>query len=62
MNTSNLIFDDHHWLIDSATRPLAGPEGRLVLSRLLAGMSLRRRCIAPFNPPNSPTGAFNYRF
>ena len=44
-------FDTPHPLGENATHPLARLVGRPALSRLLAGMSLLRRCFAQAIPP-----------
>ena len=51
MNISFPTFDAPHPLGESATHPLARLVGRPALSRLLAGMSLPRRCFAQAIPP-----------
>jgi hypothetical protein len=60
MNIDSFAFDEPHRFSESATHPLARPDGRLALSLVLAGMSLPRRRFAPSTHPNAPSGASNY--
>jgi hypothetical protein len=60
MNIELLSIDILHRNGDNATHPLARPDGRLAVSLLLAGMSLRRRRFVPDTRLNAPSGAFNY--
>jgi hypothetical protein len=62
MSTESCSFDDRYRSGESATHPLARPDGRPALSLLLAGMSLRRRRFAPATRPNAPSGASNCGF
>ena len=51
VNTGFSAFDGIRRLGDNATQSLARLVGRPALSRLLAGMSLLRRCFAQAIPP-----------
>jgi len=55
-------FVNDHPLGENATHPLARSYGRLALSVLLAGMSLRRRRFAPVTRLNAPSCASNCGF
>jgi hypothetical protein len=62
MNTNFSAFVCIHLLGDAATHSLVRPVARLPLSRLLAGLGLRRRCFAAGTRPNAPSDASNYGF
>ena len=61
VNTSFSPFDAIYPSGDNATHPLARLVGRPALSRLLAGMSLPRRCFAQAIPPKRTNGRVQLR-
>jgi hypothetical protein len=62
MKTGRSDLDYFHQLSLSATYPLARPGVRLVLSLLVAGMSLLPRLFAPATRPIAPAGTSNCGF
>ncbi|MDZ4314816.1 MAG: hypothetical protein U0989_08635 [Azonexus sp.] len=61
MNISFPAFDARHPVGESATHLLARLVRRPALSRLLAGMSLLRRCFAPAIPPKRASRSVQLR-
>jgi len=62
MDIEFAAFANLHRLGDNATHPLARPVGRLALSLVLAGISLRRRRFAPDTRLTAPSDASNCGF